>query len=646
MNTPVLSAKLDALAATLDLVASHDVGGIAAALTRGAGRHALAIGSGGSAVAAEYLVRCRDTLGFGPTTVATPMQGVLDHHRLDATDAWLFSAGADNPDACAIAQALDDRGAATINLVTRNPDGAAAAIVARSNGTINSVPVADVKDGYLATHSLLAMTTALLIASHVASRETCTATEALNAVASRLVASRDAGHRGLLAERWTGLRTTDTIIIAADPSLRPVASLLDTSLWEASLCPVQTTDFRNLAHGRHAWLHHRPDDTAVLALTAVNSRTAWTAIETVLPGGVRRDVIDYGSGGRLDNLLGIIDGLSHIEAIGEVLGIDPGKPGIGDFGRAIYDDRSLETTAAELRPRLRHKRAAIAKADGLLANDPNLSAIGDQRLETLAAATVGGAVFDYDGTIVTTEGRFDPPSQEIIDELVRLHRAGVRLGIATGRGGSASEDLRKVLPPDVLSALLIGYYNGGHLRTADINIKNDPPSQDPAIAATAAWLNGRDDLFANKKFKSGPVQIGVEMDKLRHPYRFPLDMADCPQVASGAVRISASGHSFDIIPATSCKSAIVEAVRREAGPNAAVLCFGDSGSRSGNDYTLLAHPHGISVGEVCGAADGCWSLFGGALTGPDALLRTLRALVASSTGEIRLDTAALTLDKP
>jgi len=95
-----------------------------------------------------------------------------------------------------------------------------------------------------------------------------------------------------------------------------------------------------------------------------------------------------------------------------------------------------------------------------------------------------------------------------------------------------------------------------------------------------------------------------------------------------------------------CKSAIVDAVRRKINPDAAVLCFGDSGSRFGNDYTLLAHPHGISVGEVCGAADGCWSLFGRALTGPDALLKILRALVKCPTGEIRLDTAALALDTP
>lgn len=639
-----MSSKLDELPATLDRFAEFNALAIAKALAQGAGRHALAIGSGGSVVAAEYLVRCRDTLGLGPTTAVTPMQGVLDHHRLDTTEVWLFTAGGDNPDVCAAARAIADRGAAALHLVTRNPDGAAASIAVGNGGSVHSVPVADEKDGYLATHSLLSMTTALLLASGIASRQTATASDMLNRLGARLTASRLPEHRAQLARRWSGLRPTDTIVIAADPLLRPVASLLDTSLWEASLCPVQTTDFRNLAHGRHAWLHHREADTVVLALTAISSQTTWSAMETVLPARVRREAIDLGSGGRMDNLLGIIDGLSLIEAFGEVLSIDPGKPGIGEFGRAIYDDRSLEAVAAELPARVRQKRAAIAKTDGVLSTNASLALVGRERLQILHSVNIGGLVFDYDGTIVCTDGRFDPPDREIIDELVRLHRAGVRLGIATGRGGSAGDDLRKMLPADVLPSVLIGYYNGGHLRTADIDIESDPPTQDPAIAATAEWLDGRDDLFMEKVFKAGPVQIGIDIDRLRHPYRFALDIAQCPQLASGEVRISASGHSFDIIPAQSTKTMVVEEVRKLAQPGTEILCFGDSGSSCGNDHALLAHPHGISVGEVCDAADGCWSLFGGAIAGPEALLRTLRALVASPTGEIRLDASLLSLD--
>jgi fructoselysine-6-P-deglycase FrlB-like protein len=644
MNTLTLSYKLDELPATVDLVARFDPAPIATAFTRGNGLHALVIGSGGSAVAAEYFARCRDSLGLGPTSIATPMHAVADHHSLNATQVWLFSAGGDNPDVSAAAQAAVDRGCVELNLVTRNPDGAAAAITTRFGGTVHVVPVADVKDGYLATHSLLAITVGLLLASATVSREPVPSPSPLEQIAARLNASRGVNERRRLVEQWTGLRTTDTVIIAADPLLRPVASLLDTSLWEASLCPVQTTDFRNLAHGRHAWFHHRRDETVLLALTGSTSRTAWSAIDEVLPNRVRRTKTDYGSCGRLENLLGLIDGLAVVEAIGEVLGIDPGKPGIGEFGRAIYDDRSLEKLANGLPARVRHKRAAIAKADAPHPEKPSIASIGRERLRTLEKADVGGAVFDYDGTIVTTEGRFEVPNQPVVDELIRLHRAGVKLGIATGRGGSAGEDLRKVLPVDILPSIVIGYYNGGYLRTADVNIDLDPPAANPAIAATALWLDGRNELFLKKKFKAGPVQIGVDMRCLRHPYRFALDLAACPQVASAEVWISASGHSFDIIPSTSSKTTVVEAVRESARPGTAILCFGDSGASSGNDHALLSHPHGISVGEVCSAPNGCWSLFGGTITGPEALLRVLSALVPSRSGEIRLNTASLPLD--
>ena len=46
----------------------------------------------------------------------------------------------------------------------------------------------------------------------------------------------------------------------------------------------------------------------------------------------------------------------------------------------------------------------------------------------------------------------------------------------------------------------------------------------------------------------------------------------------------------------------------------------------------------------CGAADGCWSLFGSQTQGPDALLRILRALLPVANGKIRLDVASLGLD--
>lgn len=644
MTTLVFSGKLDTLPSTLDLFCVYDVGTLAAGIAQGAGRHALAIGSGGSAIAAEYLARCRDTLSLGPTTVQTPMQSVLEQHDLAESDVWLFSAGGNNPDAAAASQAALDRKARRLHLVTRNADGTAALIVDRGGGTVHLMPVADSKDGYLATHSLLSSVVAILLACDAVSRDPRGAVQLLDSLSARLAAMRDHGIRESRVSELTTLQPTDTVIVAGDPLLKPVSVLLDTSIWEASLCHAQTTDFRNLAHGRHGWLHHRSNETLILALTGTDTRKTWMAIEGLLPDTLRRIRIDQGSCGRLDNALAVIDGLGIIEAIGTVVGIDPGKPGIGEFGRSMYDERSLADFAEAMSPRVRQKRAAIARSDAHDPADNPLHLIGRDRLKPLAKSDIGGAVFDYDGTIVTTAGRWSVPDKDIVDELVRLHRAGLRIGFATGRGGSAGEDLRKVLPADMLPSIMIGYYNGGHLRTADVDIDNDPAAADPAISETAAWLKGRHDLFERCEFKHREIQITIGMDTLRYPYRFPVDLKGCAPYADGRVRVMGSGHSYDIVPTTSCKSLVVEALRATLPAGVEVLCFGDSGSRPGNDYALLAHRFGISVGEVCGAADGCWSLFGANSVGPEALLRILRALLLCD-GRIRLDVASLHLDR-
>lgn len=645
MTTPVFSAKLDALPATLDLFQGYDAGPLAVSLANGARRHALSIGSGGSAIAAEYLARCRDTLGLGPTTVQTPMQLVTDHHDLSETDLWLFSASADNPDAAAASQAALDRKARKVNLVTRNPDGSAVRIVEEGGGVVHVVPVADPKDGYLSTHSLLSSVVALLLACDGASRDPRGAVDLLRALASHLTKMRDPAQRASTAARLTSLRRSDTVIIAGDPQLKPLSVLLDTSIWEASLCHVQMTDFRNLAHGRHSWLHHRQDETLVLALTGTNTRAIWAVIDDLLPPALRRNVVDQRSCGRLDNALAMIDGLGIIEVMGTVLGIDPGKPSIGEFGRAIYADRSLTDLARALPPHVRHKRAAIAKSDSYNPTDDPLHLIGRERLQALAGADIGGAVFDYDGTIVTTAGRYSAPDRAIADQLIRLHQAGLRIGFATGRGGSAGEELRKILPADMLPSIPIGYYNGGHLRTADVNVDEDRAPVNSAITETAAWLNERSDLFLRHKFKHREVQITVDMDKLRHPYRFPVDLEGCPPFSAGLVRVMGSGHSYDIVPATSSKLSVVKAIKAELPLGVEVLCFGDSGSRTGNDHALLSHPHGISVGDVCGTANGCWSLFGAGPLGPEALLTLLRAVLPSDVGRFRFDVTSLGLDR-
>src|SRR3546814_8459591 len=102
-------------------------------------------------------------------------------------------------------------------------------------------------------------------------------------------------------------------------------AIIETSLWEAAICTVQQTDFRNFAHGRHSWLHHRPHHTVVLALTGHDTAELWDQYQRLLPPEIRQITMDFGNCGRFQNAVGIMRGLVWIEAMGRAVGIDPGK---------------------------------------------------------------------------------------------------------------------------------------------------------------------------------------------------------------------------------------------------------------------------------------------------------------------------------
>src|SRR3546814_15575147 len=84
------------------------------------------------------------------------MQFVVGAADISGSDVWLFSAGADNPDVVAAVRSAFSRQARSVHVVTRRPSGLAATEAAAAGGHFHTVPVAEPKDGYLETHSLIA----------------------------------------------------------------------------------------------------------------------------------------------------------------------------------------------------------------------------------------------------------------------------------------------------------------------------------------------------------------------------------------------------------------------------------------------------------------------------------------------------------
>lgn len=638
----VFSEKLDRIHETISLVGATDLRPIADAIGEGRHRVAIAVGSGGSAVAAEYLARCRSTLSCAPTIVKTPMDLVVDDSDLQGCDVWLFSAGADNPDVAAAFDTALSSDAASIRLVTVRADGATT-IRARTSGrcAVDLLPVADPKDGFLATHSMIATVAALLAACEAQSGRHIQ-TSLLGEFARDAEAALEAEARLAIRQTLDGFERTDTLLVLHDPQLRAVGVLIETSMWETAICPVQRTDFRNFAHGRHVWPAQRREHTRLLALTGLDGRLIWSAIDRLLPAEVRRTSFDFGGAGRFRVAMGIVSGLAVVEALGCATGIDPGRPGAGPFARPIYEDRSLEELAHRLVPRTRQKRSSLGAADALGHRDRNVECDGRSRLDALLGTRFRGIVLDYDGTIVATEDRLAPPSADIVEELVRLADAGIDIAIATGRGGSAGEMLRQVLPERLHVNVVVGYYNGAYIRTLDVDIAKDPATPNVDLADAFEWLTSRKVVAAGRVPKAGPLQITVNNADLIDAAAFPSVVAQCPAVIEGRIRVVRSQHSFDIVPSTTSKAEVVRHLqesRSDAG--AELLAIGDSGEASGNDHELLTLRHGISVGAVCGDPDGSWSLFGPRLTGPQALLRILHASKVEGTGRMRLDVTAL-----
>ena len=635
----VFSDKLDGLTSTVELAVAADVAQVADGLCAGRDGLALAVGSGGSAVAAEYLAVCRNGLQAAPTLVRTPLEFALGEEDVTQAQIWLFSARGENSDMIGAIRAAAARRAGAIHVVTANEDGRLACEAsALANARVHVLPIADPKDGFLATHSLVATVVALLRAADRcsgASMEDVLDDGILAAARVRLASE----NRACLASEFASLACTDTLILLVDPRLTPAAVTVETSAWEAAICPVQRTDFRNFAHGRHVWLARRSKETVILSLTGTDTRDAWLEIQALIPSHVRSVRRDYANCGRFQNALGVLDGLGIVEAMGRAGGVDPGRPGIGSFGRGLYEGTALERLTARLTPAVRQKQAAAALRD-----DPQSSAIDMAAQEITVRARFGAAAFralvlDYDGTVVSTGGRYDPPSSDIIAQLERLLEGGLSLAFATGRGGSAGEQLRAHLSARHHADVLVGYYNGAYLRPLNVDIRQEPAPRHPAIGEALAWLHARPELFLSSyadSVKDSKVQATIEMSSLRDPKSFSA-LFESAFAADGRLRLSCSQHSFDICLAETCKTAVISAVANNLGDaDASILRIGDSGTRLGNDYAMLGSAYGISVQDVCDRPDVCWSFFGGAIAGPDALLRILRALRFGGAGQVRL----------
>ena len=204
--------------------------------------------------------------------------------------------------------------------------------------------------------------------------------------------------RTAMKDLLADFKPDDCLLLLADPRLQAAAVLIETSLWEAAVCPVQRSDFRNFAHGRHVWPFKRNAGAFVLALSGAETRTSLaTILDNLSP--IKFASTDYADCGRFQALLAVLDAMNVVENLGLAVGIDPGRPGTAPNAPRIYDSETLWVTAKALDAPTRQKVAAQCKSDNPDGRSLDWPRLSGWFRERIGAAEFGGIVLDYDGTI-------------------------------------------------------------------------------------------------------------------------------------------------------------------------------------------------------------------------------------------------------
>lgn len=554
------------------------------------------VGSGGALALARFAADLHVHSTGHLATALTPLEAATaDLSR--QTGLVLFTARGRNPDAALAVKSARRRGANFLGVVSARNRGELPAALGAADVRVATVPTP--RDGFLATNSLLAMAAALCAAHGVALPGTLP---------------------GFAADEFRPVRRV--CLAVTGPGLAAVGVDLEARLVETGLASVQLADYRNLAHGRHVGLLRNADVSTVIATIDPSSEAIAARTLELLPDEVDIAVLRTGLHWPLSVLDLIVRSMKVVAATGESAGIDPGRPGVAGFGRSLYHlpaQKLLETPTPDPVGRkllLRDRKGLIRQTyEGVLAG----------WLDAMRKATIQAVVLDYDGTVCSTEGRYDPPDRKVQNQVERLLDAGIRIGFATGRGKSLHADTRAWLPEEHWPHVHVGLYNGTHL----LRLADDPPSVNGLgehLAEAARRIHELGQVGLETEERQTQLQVSHSIGEMKGSDLLPLVRSVLSREPRLNLQAVASGHSVDIIESGAGKLAVLQSLEREID-GGSVLAIGDQGQVDGNDFQMLASSTTtLSVDRCSLDPTRCWNLDRRGEAGPDLLVRYLRAL--------------------
>jgi hypothetical protein len=638
MGRPYADELLE-LAATYEWARSAEISVLLKSLDLLRGRPLMAVGSGGSHSACAFAARLQETYARLPALVLTPLE-FIRHPVPQSAGVLLLSAGGNNADILAAAKhAIVCEYSPVVGLCTHADTRLKALLAPHRHSTVFEFVGPSPKDGFLATSSLLLTCTLLTRAYGLE-------------LPAKLPAFDPFPEKQSAIDRGEMLRRPSVIALAN--GWASVAAIDLESKWsESGFGSVVVTDARNFAHGRHHGLSRRLDDTLVLGLTVASdenqarpagpdilSRTLAHLPQSTAVLSLRSPLV--AEAGALDLLVRVIRLAGEA---GRCLGIDPGRPRVPTFGRALY---RAGMPLQRVRPSedlwIRRK---VTPAVWVSATEETRESWRTSCRAWMAEAEsvrVGGIVLDYDGTLCEADERFGMPAPEVGAALTRLLDAGMVVGIATGRGSSIVTALRDMTPERVWPEIVVGMHNGSILfRLHEGEPKDRHLSPAEPLQQAYEILSGSAFLAHVAHIRSRPTQLTVSSLRplpeglLR---RFILEALS--GTTSPAVDVLSSDHSVDIVARGASKLCVVAEVERmlvARRPGFTVMTVGDQGQEGGNDALFLARPLGLSVEHASSVFGGCWNVAPAGARRTAALLGYLGALRPRADGSFKWSVA-------
>jgi hypothetical protein len=570
----------------------------------------VAIGSGGSFSAAVHAAWCHQRSTGQLGLAVTPLQAA-DLPNLRSTSALILSAGGSNPDVLGVCRRMIQQEPEFLNVLCLSENSPLARLCAEYEFVRCAEAPLQLRDGFVATNSILALAT--IISRSYSQLPRTGIPESLE----ELLQASNGLDQWVEALRETclpAMRRPYLLVLHGGAASMPAAFDLESKCSEAALAAVQVSDYRNFAHGRHHWLAKKGAETGVIAfMTEDDSRLPERTL-ALLPDEVAVAPIRIASKGDNAALEALVASLYVAGFIGDAHQIDPGRPGVPEFGRRIYHLNAWSkkaTAATTLRKTAIERKVGLPM--GLLPREEadQWTQAYDSFVEKLESTTFEALVLDYDGTVCDDKFRYTTLPSNIAGPLESLLRAGAQIGFATGRGKSVRRALRDCIGSTWWRQVIIAYHNGAEIATLDAD--DIPPAAFPhaaLIQTVGERLAASSALRHISQLDCKPYQVTVISTSPAYTERVYNLVCDLTaDTFAHGITCLRSAHSVDLLAPGITKVRLLDHLASAAvSPAPAFLCIGDLGGWPGNDFALLGTPYSLSAHHVSSAPDRCWNL--------------------------------------